>query len=401
MAATSGAPSKARQGKARADKPLRRRVFYVAGFDPASPRKYHGIFSTEAARQAVLTGASVEVGPLVEYGPIESGWQVRASQDGRAVEIDYRCLRWNDLVRQMWPKEGLGFFLAVWRAFIVYWRRGVLSLPGWTIKVTALAPVVAMSLFILLYGLVVLELCLAGAHLAQARGWPWAALGLPPLLLWLAAVPVWKQLDRWAPVTWLGRGMICVSGASPLPHPAFEERLGQFAQRLVEAAREPGCDEVLVIGHSMGCQQAARAVGQALQLDPGYGRDGPKVSLLTLGQLIPLYSLMTDDETYRRDLKTLAEARQIDWLDITGPSDPGSICDVHPLFGLGFEPPEARPVRQSPRFHAVLSKAAYQSLRRRPLDFHFQYLMATEMAGGYDYFRLTTGPDRLIRAGAA
>ena len=350
MAATSGAPGKARQGKARAGNPLRRRVFYVAGFDPASPRKYHGIFTAEAAKQAALTGASIEVGPLVEHGPIESGWQVSAFQDGRAVEIDYRCLRWNDLVRQMWPPEGLGFFLSVWRAFIVYRRRGVLGLPGWTIKVTALAPVVATSLFILLYGVVVAALCLAGGRIAQTQGWPWATLGLPPLLLWLAAAPVWKQLDRWAPVTWLGRGMICVSGAWPLPHPAFEERLGQFANRLVEAAREPGCDEILVIGHSMGCQQAARAVGKALRRDPDFGRTGAKVRLLTLGQLIPLYSLMTDDEAYRRDLRTLADARQIDWLDITGPSDPGSICDVHPLFGLGFKPPEARPLRQSAPF---------------------------------------------------
>ena len=207
-------------------------------------------------------------------------------------------------------------------------------------------------------------------------------------------------MDRWLSVAWLGRGMICVSGAAEGPHPAFEARLDQFAARLVEAAREEGFDEILVIGHSMGCQQAARAVGKALRLDADFGKRGARVGLLTLGQLIPLYSLMTDDETYRADLKALTEADWIDWLDVTGPSDPGSICTAHPLFGLGFEPPPERPVRRSPRFHAVLSPATYRSLRRRPLDFHFQYLMATELAGGYDYFRLTTGPGYLMGAGA-
>ena len=46
----------------------------------------------------------------------------------------------------------------------------------------------------------------------------------------------------------------------------------------------------------------------------------------------------------------------------------------------------------------MLSRADYRALRRRPLDFHFAYLRATDIAGDYDFFRLTTGPAALVAA---
>ena len=377
----------------------RRKVFYVAGFDPASPRKYHGIFTDQSAKQAAVSGAQIEVGALEERGDISSGWTVRTRHGRSKVEIDYECLRWNDLVRQMWPKEGLLFFLNVVRALFIYRRRGVLALSP-LVRITALAPVLAGSVYLILYAALVAAACVGGAFLARALGWPWWSLALLPLLLWLAAVPVWRLVDRSLPVTWLGRGMIAVSDASRGLHGSFEARLDAFAAKLMEAARDPQWDEVLVVGHSMGCQQAARTVGKALRLDPELGRSGPKVALLTLGQLIPLYSLMVDDPDYRADFAALAAADQIPWIDITGPSDPGSACEVHPLAGVLDPLPEARPERRSPRFHTVLTPATYKRLRRQPLVFHFQYLMATELPGGYDYFDIVTGP-RPLGGGAA
>ena len=380
----------------------RRKVFYIAGFDPASPRKYHGIFSVESAKQAAVTGGRIAVGPLEERGEIASGWSVVAERDGHRVEVDYECLRWNDIVRQMWPKVDLVFFLRVWRALFVYGRRGVLALPSRTVLVTALAPVIAGTVYLILYAAVVALACLAGAAAARSLGWPVWTLGLAPLLLWLAATPLWMQVDRRVPVTWLGRGMVCVSDAARGRHGAMEERLDQFARRLIGAAAEPGWDEILIVGHSMGCQQAARAVGRAVRLDPGFGTGATPISLLTLGQLIPLYSLMRDDGAYADDFAALLGATTIPWVDITGPSDPGSVCEVHPLAGLKLgETPPGRPLRWSPRFHAVLSAGTYRKLRRAPLGFHFQYLMASELPGGYDYFDFITGARALGQAAAA
>jgi hypothetical protein len=98
------------------------------------------------------------------------------------------------------------------------------------------------------------------------------------------------------------------------------------------------------------------------------------------------------------DFRRLVEARQIPWLDIESPADAGSACALHPLTGLPLEPAKDRPVHRSPRFHRLLTPANFRALQRRPLDFHFQYIRGCDVAGDYDFFRLTAGPEPLLPA---
>ena len=46
----------------------RRKLLYIAGFDPGGPRRYHAIYTAEAARQAAVTGVPIAVGPLEKRG---------------------------------------------------------------------------------------------------------------------------------------------------------------------------------------------------------------------------------------------------------------------------------------------------------------------------------------------
>ncbi len=379
----------------------RRQVFFIAGFDPAGPHKYYGIFTDESARQAALTGTRIEVGPLGERGELVWAWRVRALTSDQPVEIDYQYLRWNDVVRRFWPRQGPRLFLDIWRAFFAYCRRGVLALPSRTVRAHVLVPVGVMTAFMLIYAAAVAGLCWLGAALAQAADWDWRVGAVVPLLLWLAVVPVWRQVNLLIPVVWLGRAMVLFSGAERGLHGEIEARQEAFARLLVDAVRQPGWDEILIVGHSMGCQLAVRALGQAVRLDPMFGKRGTPVSLLTLGKSFPLYSMMTDDPAYQRDFEALIEARHIPWIDITSRPDPGSAGHVHPLTGLGLGVPSDRPVRRTPRFHAILTRATYRRLRWSPLDYHFQYLKAAEVAGGYDFFRIVTGPCRLSQTTAA
>jgi hypothetical protein len=375
----------------------RRKVLYVPGFDPGGPRRYHAIYQAESARQAACIGVPIEVGALDERGETAAGWSVKAAYDGAAVEVDYEWLRWNDIVRAHWSPEPL-LFLDAWRSLLAYGRSGILGM-GWRraklLVVASCMPVAISTAFLILSGLVLWGLCAAFGALAASRGWPgWA--GYAPLVL-LALLPfAWAQVDRLVPLNWLIRGMVFVSRAGRGAHAKVEARCAAFAERILQAAREPGWDEVLVVGHSVGAQLAARAMGKALERDPELGKAGPPVNLLTLGQLIPFYSLSVKNADFVEDFRRLVEARQIGWLDIESPADAGSVCAIHPLTGLPLELRKDRPVHRSPRFHKLLDRRNFARLQRRPLDFHFQYIMGCDVAGDYDFFRLTAGPDLLL-----
>ncbi len=392
-------PSEAASGATGPGRVRRRKLYYVAGFDPASPKKYHRMFVAESALQGALTGARYEVGELRQIDPVTSGWSVCAqAPDGSAVEVDYRFLHWFDLVRTAWPKDDLGLFLGACRSLKDYFSSGIMArakAEAPAAYFASLAPVLIGGAYLFLYALVVAALSASGAAVAVRLGLPWVLGALPPLLLILAAPWVWTQLDKLLHVGWLGRGMIAVTRAARGEIPEFAERGAAFAAILAEAAAEPGWDEMLVVSHSMGAQQAGRALGRALMENPDFGRQGTPVNFLSLGSLLPFYSMTAEDPPYRQEMAALTAADWIGWVDVTGPSDPGCAASLHPLLGLGVGEPEGRPDRRSPRFHLLLTPGTYKTLKREPLDFHFHYIKATEIAGDYDFFRLTCGPQPL------
>ena len=382
----------------------RRRVYYVAGFDPASPKKYHRLYKEQSALQGAVTGARYQVGELGQIDEITSGWRIDAEHaDGCKVEVDYRFLHWFEAVRQAWPKDDPELFAGFFSALVAYYRSGLMrrakaeAPAAW---IASLSPSLFAGGFLLLFGLVVGTLSWIGATLAGALGAPWIVGAAPPLLLWLLLMPAWRWFDARLPVGWLGRGMIGVIRAARGEVPQFAERSTAFAAKLVEAAREPGFDEILVVSHSMGGQQACRAVGRALMMDPDFGRSTP-VRLLTLGSLMPFYSMTVvhfgKDPAYREEMAALVDARWIDWVDVTGPSDPGCAAALHPLLGLGLGEPEGRPHRRSPRYSELLTPSSFEKLKKTPLAYHFQYIMASEKAAEYDFFRLTAGPEPITR----
>ena len=400
MAADFGeGPSGATPRAADPGRVRRRLVLYVAGFDPASPKKYHRMFTAESALQGALTGARYQVGELRQIDDLSSGWTVDAEHPGGArVEVDYRFLHWFDLVRAAWPKDDIGLFLGACRALGDYFASGIMArakADAPPVYVASLTPVLVGGAYLFLYALAVAALAASGAALASRFGLPWAVGALLPLLLILAAARVWTFLDKVLHVGWLGRGMIAVTRAARGEIPEFAERGRAFAGIMAAAAQEPGWDEVLVVSHSMGAQEAGRALGRALIENPSFGRQGTPVNFLSLGSLLPFYSMTARDAPYREEMTALAAADWVGWVDVTGPSDPGCAAALHPLTGLGLGEPPDRPDRRSPRFHLLLTPESYKTLKRAPLEFHFHYLKATEFAGDYDFYRLVAGPQPL------
>jgi hypothetical protein len=50
---------------------------------------------------------------------------------------------------------------------------------------------------------------------------------------------------------------------------------------------------------------------------------------------------------------------------------------------------------RSARFRDLLCPETYERVRFRPFRMHFQFLLANERPGAYDFFAMTLGPRRL------
>ena len=161
----------------------RRRLYYIAGFEPRGAGYYHGLYRDNAKRQAALSGASVEVGPRRNQGRLLARWTVTATYDGATTETDYCFLRWDDLVRARWKQSETRLLYEIWRCLSTFARNGVWSVlyrKGPATIVAGMFPAIISTLYLTAMIGVTAALSLAGYHLAARFGAPGWIGALPP-----------------------------------------------------------------------------------------------------------------------------------------------------------------------------------------------------------------------------
>ena len=175
----------------------------------------------------------------------------------------------------------------------------------------------------------------------------------------------------------------------------FEARLDRFRDHMIDAVSGSDAQEVLVVGHSTGSVMAVQLMARLLAKAPGLGERGPALCLLTIGGELPLSATERKADPLRRDIARLATASDLLWVDYQAPQDPLNAHDFDPVRDLKLDlggRPGINPVVRSPRFKDLLSPETYRRIRYNFFRVHFQFLMANEAVGEYDYFMLTCGP---------
>jgi hypothetical protein len=370
--------------------PVRRRhVFYLPGFDPYPPRRYRELYRREGRAQAAIAGYSLEASGTDRA----DRWTVEAVMDGARVETLVEVLCWRDLVRSALKASIAATYAAMLRTVWVYLSTGALFRlarlrPGPVLA--ALYPVVVLCLQAALAGLVFLAVCRVTTGVGgMAMG---AALG------GVAAAWVlmrFRAADHRVRAHYLMHDFASVARHRGAYDPALTKRLSAFARR-VARAMDTDVDEVLLVGHSSGAHLAISVAAEVLR---GRQRaDSPCLSLLTLGQAVPMVSVLPDAHRLRHDLASLAVSTRITWVDVTAPSDGCCFALCDPVAVSGVAPRgQVWPLVISAAYSNTLSTARRKALRWRFLRLHFQYLCAFDRPGGYDYFAITAGP-RSLRA---
>jgi hypothetical protein len=365
----------------------RRTVFYISGYDPRGPGHYHGLYRAEAARQEAVNGLRLAVGPRHGGDGIEASWTVR----GPATQTHYRFLRYDDLMRARWSRSAPAVVRDICYCFFALLGRGVtlkVARVSWPFAITLASP------FALLMGGIVAAL-VAGLAVATVTTWWFGAIAA--LAFFAGLLRLRPRLEQRLGSLWLARTFAFMADQGGGRAADMEERIDTFAARIADSLAAGDSDEVLVVGHSAGAQIAVAALAAALARLPG--REVP-VSLLTLGQTIPVLGLQPKARAFRRDLAALAADARVTWIDFSAAIDGACFALTDPLAACGLAQPDPaapKPKLLSTRFPRLFGPERYATIRRDFRLAHFLYLMATEQAGDYDYFLITGGDMSLGR----
>ncbi len=374
----------------------RRRMFYIPGYDPIHPRRYRELYRKEGAAQAGISG--YEIALEGRRGTDAYGWRVTSAQEGARVETEVDVLTWSDIVRESMSDSIGATYLQLMRTAWTYIGSGALFRLMRLRKgpvIAALYPVAVL----LLQGLAALT---AGALSAWAVLALWGWLLPPSALRWLPALAValaavilvlrWFRRHDGKVYAWYlmhdYAHTASLRGAWP---PAMQERLVIFRDRIAAALQED-IDEVLVVGHSSGAHLGVSILADLIRSGP-VPVQGPALSFLSLGQVVPMVSFLPDAHSLRADLAFLSMRDELTWVDVSAPGDGCTFALCDPVAVSGVAPEGQRwPLVLSAAFSKTLSPERWQELRRRFFRLHFQYLCAFDLPGDYDYFRITAGP---------
>ena len=384
-----------------------RLVFFFSGFDPKSATFYHRLFRTGIAQRNAAHDETLALGKRHRIGRWASVWTslwrgASSALGGRPVTMRTRVhfMRWDDIVRRHWQRAPMQLARDYWNIYVGGLTSGVLS------RVWRAAPA---AFWMAMFPLIVGALSIAAGMLFFG-----VLLSLAGLLSPLAATAVgfvigalaWRAMARWVDCEWLLRLYAFMRQQAIGEVPALDVRLDEMAARLVEAVearmRQPGAaslKEIMVIGYSSGTIMAATVLARAMPkltdvVDSRRTNKGTTLSLVTLGQCIPIAAEWPEARRFRNELEVLAESPMLTWHDYSAASDRAAFWQTPPW----PVPALLKGYQASPPFKATPGAVRFAAMRRERREMHLQYLRPPRGRGAadsYDFFRLACGPQTL------
>lgn len=288
-------------------------------------------------------------------------------------------------MRRRWSRTGLAVLRDILHYSTTFLVRGVfarMARISWPVFVTSLlAP-----------SLVLLALLLSLLSAIAAAGFaPWPVAVAAGMLVFAGCVRLRAVIEPKIAAFWLARICAFISDQGCGKAPDMEARSDAFAALIADELEKGAADEVLVVGHSVGTHIGVAVCARVLER---LGEADRRFSFLTLGHTIPLLGLQPAAHEFRRELARVAADPRIAWVDISAVMDGACFPLTDPVWGSGLTQPDpARPKPKvlSARFPKLFTPATYRQIQRNFSRTHFQYLMAAELAGDYDYFLITAG----------
>ena len=370
----------------------RRHVFYVAGYDPQGLAGYYVLFRRELERARKIWPIEIRLTePESDANGITGRWIIDAAGPNWSVATTYEFLRWEDIVvrdmsRPMWirvPRAILCFLEYLFngtlgRVFLANWRFGIFYIYPTACLLIAIAIPALLGGFVASLSLP--HSVLAGV--AVALGAFLMTRGLADRGFAIQFVDLWLWHRDWAH----GR------------RGDFLARLDVFARRIIARSRAADVDEIVVVGHSAGGTCVIPLIARALEIDPGFARAGPQLTVFGLGSQLPLAALHPLSTDVREAIRRVAVEPSLRWVECQTRKDVINFPNFDPLDGVGIRIDGERrnPVVWMVRFRDLLAPELYRRLRWNFFRMHFQFIMANDRRGPYDYFMMMCGPAQAI-----
>jgi hypothetical protein len=371
---------------------LKRHVFHIAGYDPASHDQFYQRFS----RQFEIFKRTWNLDGTLSVMDTSSGfphWRLSARGANWTSDATLELLDWNDLISRDAQRSlpvrlartattylNLLFTGTLWRYLLANARYFAFSVvpPLQAVALGAAACLIAAY---------------AAAALMEASALRCLVAALASIVLFVVfltiAAPRWRMFQAFD--DWI-LSLDYIHGKRG----DLDDKLDRFAARIVACAQSEDNDEIVIVGHSLGATFAVDAFARALELDPALASHRGKLCLLTVGATIPKCALHPAAHRIRAQIAKVVAERSVHWVEYQAREDAISFYRFDPasLTRLGGKADrfDGKPVIRRINVKNLLSPETYRRFRLRVLRLHYQFVSANDIRAVYDYFMMICGP---------
>jgi hypothetical protein len=367
----------------------KRCVFFLGGYEPMAPERQHERFTREIARFQRTWNVVTSVSDLSVSGDRAIAlWRVETRGPNWSVETEYRSLYWGDVVeadfsRSEWVRipRGVAAFAdfivsgTAWRYFAVNWRYGLFFAY----------PIVIFTGFV--------AAALAAAWLSMRLGVPMPILSAP-----LIAFAVFAGLlvvpGRYVMLPYMFDDWIFAQELVHRTRPGLDARIQAFAEEIVKRRKQGGYDEIIFMGHSLGCALKLEVIDRVLRIENGTGPADEIFNILSAGSSLLKIALHPAGAWLKAAVAHVSQYKKVFWVDFESMVDIISFYKVDPVKALKL-PATGMPIIKRVHVRDMLQRETYQRFRGNFFRLHRQLVMGNDKRYFYDYFMICCGPFRV------
>lgn len=371
----------------------KRETFYLGGYDPRGARHYYNLYKKEAKLQSKVNKLVMNISARKRSEKYIQSWKIFTD----STKTEYYFLEWDNIIRKRWKNNTISIFLDLFFYMKVYMFTGLIVKFG-RLSPKQLAPAFYPILYLFLtlwfsYFLANISFDISKAYLPFT-----VSMGLA-ILMTYGVIRTMIFIGEKIAVFWLLRIYVFCAKYVFEEMSELDTRINNFAASIaqsIENSENNDIDEILIVAHSVGAMLIIPVLAKVFTEYNLCEEKIKRVSLLTLGECTALVSFLDEAKEYKQQMCTLASQKHLFWLDYTSHIDGGCfpLLDYYTHSGVKINENEG-PVFLSPRFHTLFHPSRYEVLRKNRYVAHFLYLMATDIQGSYDYFKMTAGDKRL------
>lgn len=375
----------------------KRSVFYLSGYDPRGARHYYNLYKKEAKKQEKVDGTSIEISKKRRlYSKHIYRWEIIYQDSCTTTLTDYYFLSWDDYIREKWGRGTWKYAKSLWEYSRLYIFRGLFLRY---IKKTKETTVTIFIPFLFLIASLMFSIIFPILIYNELKDIvDFYLLFFTTSVIGFIVFVLSMRLSERLPISWLNRVFTFSAFLSKGFDEKLKERIYGFSQDIVDIIRKSNPDEFVIVSHSVGTILTIPLVESLIEKYDSISGETTDTSIVivTLGECIPLVSGVPENDDFKSMLRNIATFKKIKWIDYTSKIDGACFPGLNFFEDSDIELPYKENYQFiSPRFHTLYKKNHYLKIKRNKYQSHFLYLMATDKKTGYNYFRMTAGPNKV------